>query len=339
MQIRCPLLRRDASVRRDETQKISGYRFDRADLLVDERQQGISAFMRIRNGAAFLELTIRSHIEFFDEIVAVYNDCTDETPEILSRLQHEFGARKLRVIHYADPVFPPGSEGHARTDPSSPNSLVNYYNFALASTRFRFATKLDDDHLAIATTTKSVTDSIRRGLLDESKILCFSGLNLFRRPDGNLAILQRDPVSGGGDIGFFRVSSNTFFSHDRRFEKFRCGGARRQFTGFLYWHLKYLKPDMGFGNYSLDENPSSRYAKHHAAMQNRIPKSLDLQTLANRCKPRVFNRLMQMISNKQLLVSQRNEAIRQTFPDQDVERAIRRTVDPQSYSALLDRLK
>lgn len=75
------------------------------------RQRGVSAFIRTRNGAFALEATIRSHIDFFDEIVAVYNRCTDDTPNILVRLKAEFGP-KLRVFHYLPEVFPPGSKGH-----------------------------------------------------------------------------------------------------------------------------------------------------------------------------------------------------------------------------------
>src|SRR5690606_30433863 len=117
-------------------------------LKIGERKPGISAFMRIRNGADFLEATIRSHISHFDEIVAVHNRCTDETPDILARLAREFGP-KLKVHHYLPEVFPPGSRGHRNEPPDSSHSLVNYYNYALAKTQYTYATKLDDDHLAI----------------------------------------------------------------------------------------------------------------------------------------------------------------------------------------------
>ena len=99
------------------TETVSGYTFRAADLKAGQRRPGVGAFMRIRNGADFLERTILSHIDFFDEIVAVYSQCTDATPDILARLQQVHG-EKLRVFHYADRVFPPGSEGHAATPPN-----------------------------------------------------------------------------------------------------------------------------------------------------------------------------------------------------------------------------
>ena len=91
----------------DET-IVENYRFRPEDLSPGSRLAGIGAFMRIRNGADFLEATIRSHIGYFDEIVAVYNQCTDATPDILARLAAEYGPDRLRVFHYLPKVFPPG---------------------------------------------------------------------------------------------------------------------------------------------------------------------------------------------------------------------------------------
>ncbi len=317
-----------------QPETVTGYQFKRSDLHVAQRQPGISAFMRIRNGADFLELTIRSHIAFFDEIVAVYNQCTDATPDILLRLQQEFG-NKLRVIHYTDRVYPPGSSDHAHTDPGSPNSLVNYYNFALASTRFAYATKLDDDHAAIAETTRSVTEAIRDGAVDDDSMLCFSGLNVIRGKDGRLGVLARDPISGGGDIGFFRVTPETLFTHDRRFERFQRGSLRRRFAGFLYWHLKYIKADMGFGNYELDKNPNSRYAKRRTAMEEDSLSMIGLDELAQTRRPTLLHRLQQVVSDKRALAAERDAALANAFPDRSVDDAIARTVAPEFCDALL----
>jgi hypothetical protein len=238
---------------------VETYSFRQEDLSPETRRPGISAFMRIKNGTDFLEATIRSHIDYFDEIVAVYNQCTDTTPDILARLAQEFGP-KLRVFHYLPKVFPPGSVGHAKEPPNSPRSLVNYYNFALTQTRCSIATKLDDDHLAMRKEFGALVDNVR-GKARLGEMLCFSGLNLARAADGTIGILAAEPFSGGGDIGFFPVSRDTYFAHDARFERFRRGGLKRRFAGIVYWHLKYLKPEFGFANYDLHENPDGRYAR------------------------------------------------------------------------------
>ena len=263
----------------DEPREVTDYRFTPADLAVGARQQGVSAFMRVRDGAFSVEAAIRSHIALFDEIVAVHNRSTDGTPEILARLARELGP-KLRVYHYVPPAFAPGSEGHAREAGDSLLSFVNYSNFALTRTRYTHVTKLDDDHVAMRTATERLIADVRAGRAAQGQVACFSGLNLARDEAGELGILRREPFSGSGDIGIFPVTPTTHFVHDRRFEMLRTGGLRRRFHSFAYWHGKYLKPGHGFANYDLAQNPNSRYAKRLRAHQaDRAV--VDLDQLAN----------------------------------------------------------
>jgi len=224
------------------------------------RKPGISAFMRCRNGADFVEATIRSHLGFYDDLVVVYNQCTDKTPDILARLSQEFGP-KMRVFHYTDRVQPLGSEAHANTRGDSPESMVNYSNFALAQTRCQVVVKLDDDHLAIPSEVEKMVNALRAGTADLRFQHCFSGFNIARSQGGTLGIPAFDPVVGGGDHGYFLASEETRFYYDKRFERFGRGKLKRRFAGFFYWHLKYLKQGQGFVNYELGSNPSSRYAR------------------------------------------------------------------------------
>lgn len=258
--------------------EIETYSFRPDDLRVVARQPGVSAFMRIRDGAFSLEAAIRSHINHFDEIVAVYNRCTDATPEILARLSQEFGPR-LRTYHYVPSVFPPGSEGH-RTEPAhSPHSLVNYYNCALSLTRFTHATKLDDDHIAMQTATARLMADVRSGLAARNEMACFSGLNLACDTAGTFGILRKEPFSGSGDIAVFPVTPETYFAHDRRFEVFHHPGLKRRFHSLVYWHLKYLKPEFGFANYDLATNPKSRYGRRLSQIAaDRPVEPLDAET-------------------------------------------------------------
>lgn len=248
------------------TTEVESYRFSPADLDVGSRRPGISAFMRIRDGAYSLEAAIRSHIDHFDEVVAVYNRCTDETPDILQRLASEFGPR-LRVFHYVPAVFPPGSDGHRREPADSPRSLVNYYNFALSRTRFSHASKLDDDHVAMSGPMASLVADVRAGRTAVRDMACFSGLNLARDSTGTVGVLRREPFAGSGDHWIFPVRPETYFVHDRRFEVLRHTGLPRRFHSFAYWHLKHMKPGFGFANYDLSENPNSRYARRLRALE------------------------------------------------------------------------
>lgn len=278
----------------DDTQAVADYRFSPADLNVAARTPGISAFMRIRNGAFSLEAAIRSHIKHFDEIVAVYNRSTDGTAEILARLATEFGPR-LRVYHYLPHVFPPGSAGHAREPADSRQSLVNYYNFALTRTRHRHVTKLDDDHIAMTEATARLVADVRSGQAANGELACFSGVNLARDCDGRIGVLRHEPFAGNGDHWIFPVTPETYFVWDRRFELLQHGGMRRRFHSIAYWHLKYLKPDFGFDNYDLDDNPRSRYARRLKVLRgDRQVIELDqLAALAAR-SPRLLDRIAQL---------------------------------------------
>jgi len=293
------------------TEIVENFQFSPEMLSGADRLPGVSAFMRTRNGADFLEPTIRSHIEFYDEVVAVYNQCTDATPDILARLASEYGP-KLRVFHYAPRVSPPGSEDHAKRPGDSPNSLVTYSNFALSQTRHQWAVKLDDDHLAIPDNVARMVGDIRAGRADGSVMHCFSGINLIRDAQGQLHVPAAAPVSGKGDIGYFRVTEQTRFIHDTRFERFARGDFPRRFAGWFYWHLKYLKSGEGFANYELDSNPDSRYVRRRARL-----KSGALWGLAETRKalpPGPLRRLRAVFDSKERLGVARDASIVAAFP-------------------------
>lgn len=288
---------------------VKGYSFLPEHLQAETRKPGISAFMRIRDGEDFLEPTIRSHINYFDEIVAVYNQCTDRTEEILLELHKEF-PDKLRLFHYLDRVYPPGSAAHAETPADSPNSLVNYYNFSLAQTRYKVATKLDDDHIAIEAQLARIISSIRERnyMLDE--ILCFSGPNLYRDGNSVIGLYPNDIISGRGDIGFFPVRENMFFTHDRRYEKSPRLGLHRKFVGFLYFHLKYLKKGSGFANYELDQNPDSRYSKKKKALET-YPAAMSFQEAAERIYPKPWKLLLALLFEKEKILKDQGKAFKE----------------------------
>lgn len=242
--------------------------------------------MRIRNGADFLEAAIRSHMPHVDEIVAVYNQCTDATPDILMRLSREFGPARLRVFHYLPEVYAPGSPGHRREPADSPRSLVNYYNFALTRTRYRVVTKLDDDHVAIGLRLARLVTEVRRRDYRLGELLCFSGINLARDAANRMGVYAADPFAGTGDQWFFEVAGDTYFVHDRRFERLRRGSRRRVFGGIVYWHVKFLKSEFGFGNYGIRGAGNRRYeAKQQAFLADR--RVLDLDELPRHAPPAI----------------------------------------------------
>jgi hypothetical protein len=300
-------------------QTVETFRFTPDMLAPGNRVPGVSAFMRIKNGADFLEATIRSHAAFYDDIVAVYNQCTDATPDILARLQGELGP-KLRVFHYLPRVHPAGSAGHAGTPGDAPTSLVTYSNFALAQTRHQWVVKLDDDHLAIPDAVRAMVGRIRAGQADARVMHCFSGLNLVRNPAGEFRVPVGTPVSGKGDIGYFRVTEGTRFTADRRFERFSRGGITRRFAGWFYWHLKFLKGGGGFNNYELEANPDSRYVR----LRRRVVEGgvWDLAGARQGLVPGPGRRLLALVHGKTRLMVDRDVALAAAFPQADLTAAL-----------------
>lgn len=283
----------------------------RPETLRAERKPGLSGFMRIRNGEDWLEAAVTSHLPYMDEIVAVYNGCTDRTPEILERLQLQFPER-IRVFHYKPRVHPVGSAAHIRTPAGAVNSIANYYNYALSMTRYRIATKLDDDHVAMP----PAWARIRRQLEERqfrlgSEYWTFSGLNLVRHQD-EVKVHALVPFAGNGDHWFFEVNPRRYFTKDRRFERFNRRGMRMRFKGIAYWHLKYLKKDHGFASYELDANPGSRYHKQKARFLAG-KEGIDLEQLGEQCRRKVRthgfkDRLKACLSSKQRLRMEREAA-------------------------------
>lgn len=44
---------------------------------------GVSGILRVKNDADFLDECINSCIDTLDELIIVYNDCSDNTPDII----------------------------------------------------------------------------------------------------------------------------------------------------------------------------------------------------------------------------------------------------------------
>ncbi len=223
------------------------------------RKPGISGFMRLRNEEQFVEMAIESVVACLDELVIVHNSCTDRTPEIIEacRLRHP---DLIRVYEYKPTVCLPGSAEHRSQPMDSPQSLVNYYNYALTKTTHKIAIKIDGDELFLPEFFKKVTDDIRDG--KTSPPIGISGINLW--DDGEIHINAEIPLKPGMDKGFFTVNPRTFFVHYRHYELFTYAFERS--AGVVYYHLKGMKKDHGLGNYSMQSDKTSFSPKAVAKM-------------------------------------------------------------------------
>jgi glycosyltransferase involved in cell wall biosynthesis len=233
---------------------------DKNDLNISGRKQGISGFVRVRNEEEWLGLSIESHIPFLDEIIIVYNRCTDSTPEIAKNLEKKY-PKKIRSICYEPDVFPQGSQKAIDLPENSPHSLANYYNFALCQTSFRIALKVDGDQIAIPSEYKKMINFVSR-----QRIFPFyyryRGINLYNN-DGNVGV-QGSKNFTGLDRGFFEINKQTspwhYMDRSRGLEILGFNNIKKKDSGLVaFFHTKGLKKDMGEGNYDLKDNPGSRY--------------------------------------------------------------------------------
>ena len=237
------------------TTNFDEFRFTPA-VLSEPRKPGISAYMRIKNEEQFVGLSILSHIDYYDEIIACYNDCTDNTEAILLDLAKHY-PHKLKVYHYLPKVHPPHSQEHKQTPDDSVHGLANYYNYALSKTTYQVAVKLDADHLAIPCKLAPLLDTIRRDMAaGKQKIYMFSGINLGRDLYSVIGITEDNLFSGTNDINYHPVNEQTVYHQSRKVESFNKTYRRSletEYMGIMYFHLKALKKDYA-GSKQADGN-------------------------------------------------------------------------------------
>lgn len=225
-----------------EQDAAANYVIDRGALAAIRRADGISGMLRVAGDEPFLELAIRSHIDFFDELVAVYNRCSDATLAVLHKLAAEHPA-KMRLYEYRPHVWPPHSKEHAATPPDSPHSLVNYNNYALSKTRRRWLFKLDADQLGIALALAHVTRQARRRARATDKCFLLRGIELCGNETGAACLLPKAPFCGGWDHWCMPVTADNFFIHTPRWEAMRmCQQQGVRYSRLVtFWHLKRMK--------------------------------------------------------------------------------------------------
>lgn len=257
------------------------------------RLPGISAIMRIKNGEDFLRLSIESHLPYYDEIIACYNDCQDNTVQILNELQQRY-PDKIKVFEYLPKVHPIFSVEHNSCKTDDLHSLANYCNFALSKARYSVATKLDDDHLAIEQNLVPLIAEIRNDIAKgHKKIYTFSGVNLAKGENDNIGIYMNDPLVGIGDHMYFPVTSNIYFSQEKDMEAFKFLGKsfEKQYKGIMYFHLKYLKQGGGFHNLAPEKAKlewTERLEKYSVADIATFLSKDNLSKLKNRHNPVEF---------------------------------------------------
>lgn len=260
--------------------------FSLSDFDPRRRAPGISAIVRVKNEAEFVELAVMSILPYANDIVLIFNDCTDATPEIVAELALREPER-IRAYEYVPQVFPAGSNEQRTLPPNHVSSFVFYTNFALSRARHRVCFMWDGDQIAIPEAFTRIVQRIRT-LSPRDPSWWFSptmlgfwyyqGVNLWAR-QGKLCVLKKYPLMGTRfDHGFWTLRGWTRYRYDARFPILMNRWLWRRRIGVLFYHLKHLKHDHGYGVYQLDRYPHS-YFHEHVALVGTDPELISLEQL------------------------------------------------------------
>ncbi len=150
------------------------------------RDRRITAMVRVRNEAEFLEPAVRSIAPLVDEIVLVDNRSTDRTPAIIAALARRHRT-KVRTFAYRYRVGRVGAESWALTEGRrrSPRLSAQYYNWCLARCTGPYVLKWDGDMVALDGLARTLA-AWRRG---EHQVLVLHGINV--HPDRRHAIVAQ----------------------------------------------------------------------------------------------------------------------------------------------------
>lgn len=227
---------------------ISEYNISREDFLAKNKKDGISAYARLKNASDFLWESIESVIEYFDEIILVENNSSDNTWEICKKLQQKF-PEKIKIFQYSYEVFPLFSEEFARCPENSVHNFAYMSNFALSKVSYKYALKIDDDGILISENILPFLKNIRTNGIKNFYITPLINVQKKSQKFVIGAKNYRSAFAGlFADMGFHPVSPRIYFHSNGKTE----GYVHNYFCKYLpitFLHLKLLKPQKWFSNY------------------------------------------------------------------------------------------
>lgn len=140
---------------------MSIYKSDKKNLRL-----GVSGIMRVKNDGCFIEACVESCIAALDELIIVWNDCTDNSADEIEKMRQRY-PNKIKTYEYKYKVYSVGltkeEYEYAKSLPKdSPHLLCNYYNFALSKVTCQYALKIDADQIYISSKLKFLCDTYRR---------------------------------------------------------------------------------------------------------------------------------------------------------------------------------
>ncbi|BAZ15627.1 family 2 glycosyl transferase [Calothrix sp. NIES-4071] len=207
------------------------------------RKNGISGLMRVRDEEEFIAQVIESWIDYIDELVIVFHQCTDKTPQIIEQYQIKY-PHKIRAFHYLPHVYPFCTKEHLELDIKDIHSFVFYSNFGLSKTQYKICVTIDGDHVGITDHIKIIYNYLKSHPIQDTALF-FSGIELHQRPDDSRYYINSElPAVGNGDHAYWTVSPQHIFGKNPNLsfcEGIQFNGLTHHYLGFIYWHTSPLK--------------------------------------------------------------------------------------------------
>lgn len=114
-------------------------------------KSGLSGLIRAKNEAKFIGLCIDSCINSLDELIVVYNDCTDDTERILIEKVKQY-PKKLKIYSFNHKILSHNlTKEQFEYAKNLPEDSVRLHstqcNYALSKVSFTYAMKIDPDQV------------------------------------------------------------------------------------------------------------------------------------------------------------------------------------------------
>lgn len=200
------------------------------------RPAGISCMLRVKNEAEFIEASLRSVKDFFDEIVIVYNLCTDGTEAAVARAVERWGIRNVREYQYPFAVFSCWKDHGEYNTCTSIHSPAYYTNWCRSLTRYSHVCRWDGDNVALP---EMVTEAYKNRVLrcnvirDRGQDICLD----LKHTDVNRTMVL--------EAHFYRVNYHTRTVQTPYCEVFKHGwkGGIETVDEPTFLHLKMAKKE------------------------------------------------------------------------------------------------
>lgn len=202
------------------------------------RKDGVSAMMRLKDDDDWIEYSLLSVKDVFDEIIVTLQNSTDKTEDIIRQLNFP----NLTIYHYPFDSWC-NTPGYDKHPPDSVYNRAYFYNWSLSKTTCKWVYKWDGDQVALVGLKNTIHNIIKK---NDSDIVHIKGVDLF---GAKLKYMCKEPFTVGEPL-LFRVTKRTFYFPGNVCEEF----SYPRWKGFLkksrivsidnplFLHMKWARP-------------------------------------------------------------------------------------------------